>query len=730
TVALADVETAPDYEPWRDAARRAGFASSAATPLRIGGQVVGALSLHAAEPYFFTPEIVTLLEELAADLCAALEAESARREHARRSLETSLDRARLEANRRATEEALRQSEERFRQLFETSRDGIAATDLEGRFTSANPAFLELLGLASFEALTERTLPELTVPELRAFDALMLREVREHAYSPEHEKEYVRRDGTHIPVSVRMWLRRDSSGEAVGTWVVARDLRDRKETEALIHRLSSAVEQSPVSVIITDLDGLIEYVNPRFTMVTGYTFDEVRGRHTRMLKSGETSGVDYRELWKRISSGGTWQGEFHNRRKSGELFWESAQISPIFDAAGRITGYLALKEDITGRKLLEDQLRQAQKMEAVGRLAGGVAHDFNNLLTVIRGSTAMLLEDLPTSHPMRELVEDIGRAGERATALTRQLLAFSRRQVLQVKVLELPTVVAELARMLQRLIGEDIELVTVSHPPVVRVKADPGQLEQVIINLVVNARDAMPKGGRLRIETSTLELDAAQGRAHAITPGRYAVLSVQDTGVGMSEAVRAHLFEPFFTTKEKGKGTGLGLATVHGIVEQSGGHIEVDSEVGAGTTFRIYFPETEDSRHDTRTLDLMPPARSTGTVLLVEDDDTIRNIVRSVLRRRGYDVVTAHDAKHALEQADRIDAPIALLLTDVILPGGSGATIPPRLRQRHPETKVLYMSGYTDDALAGAGIDEHEAAFIQKPFTPTTLLAKIAEVLAG
>ena len=385
----------------------------------------------------------------------------------------------------------------------------------------------------------------------------------------------------------------------------------------------------------------------------------------------------------------------------------------------------LIQEIDQRRSLQEQLIQAQKMEAIGRLAGGVAHDFNNLLTVILGFSDVVLQGTDRVSPNYSPVEQIKAAAERATALTRQLLAFSRKQVLQPRVLDLNAVVSGIEKMLRRLLGDDVQLVTVLAKNVPAVKADPTQLEQVIMNLAVNARDAMPEGGKLTIETADIELGEEYCREHVeITPGRHAMLAITDTGHGMDAATKARIFEPFFTTKESGKGTGLGLSTVFGIVKQSGGSVWVYSEVGHGTTFKIYLPRAEAAIAEEPQQEVAG-ARGSETVLVVEDDENVRSLVRAVLAARGYSVFEAGNASEALLLRGRYTGPIQLLLTDVVLPQVGGRELSEKLVSLDPKLKVLYMSGYTDKAVV---IGNHDAAFIQKPFTPDALSRKVREVL--
>jgi two-component system, cell cycle sensor histidine kinase and response regulator CckA len=388
------------------------------------------------------------------------------------------------------------------------------------------------------------------------------------------------------------------------------------------------------------------------------------------------------------------------------------------------------EERTERKKLEDQLRQAQKMEAIGQLTGGIAHDFNNMLTVIVGYSDLTLQKLRTNDPLRSDIEQVKLAGERASVLTRQLLAFSRKQVLQPKVLDLNAVLTNLDQMLQRLIGEDIDLITMPEPGLGRVHADPGQIEQIIVNLAVNARDAMPQGGKLTIETANVELDESYARQHGpVKPGPYVMFAVSDTGCGMDRETQARIFEPFFTTKEPGKGTGLGLSTVYGIVKQSGGYIWVYSEPGRGTTFKIYLPRVEavaeavkPRRKAARTV------RGSETILLVEDDHAVRTLIRSTLQAHGYTVLETDHGKHAIQVCSQHAGPIHLMVTDVVMPEMSGRELAERLKPSRPNMQVLFMSGYTDKAIVHHGELDPGTPFLQKPFTPDVLARKVREVL--
>jgi len=429
------------------------------------------------------------------------------------------------------------------------------------------------------------------------------------------------------------------------------------------------------------------------------------------------------------TGGTYTG-FRHRRKDGTLIDVDVEAQPI-SFAGR-PARLVLARDVTARRQLEDQLRQAQKMEAVGQLAGGIAHDFNNLLTAILGCTQLLLHATPPEDARREDVEEIKNAGLRAAELTRQLLAFSRRQVLAPKLLDMNSVVANMDKMLRRLIGEDVALVTELAADLGPVNADPGQLEQVLLNLAVNARDAMPQGGRLTIATANVVLTEEYAeRHHRLPPGQYVLLAVSDTGVGMDEATQKHLFEPFFTTKEVGKGTGLGLATVYGIVKQSGGYIWVYSEPGHGTTVKVYLPRVAGAAEPLPAAEAAPELRrGTETVLLVEDAAPVRTLARKSLENCGYRVLDAADGRAALDLSAHHAGGIDILVTDVVMPGMSGRELAERLAPLRPGMRVLYTSGYTDDAMVHQGVLRSGVAFLQKPFVPESLARKVREVLDG
>ncbi len=464
---------------------------------------------------------------------------------------------------------------------------------------------------------------------------------------------------------------------------------------------------------------------------GYSADEFSAMTFVDITHPDDVEADW-NLFQELLAGAreSYQIEKRYVRKDGQVVWGRLTASFVRGGSGEPLFGIGMVEDISERKRIEQQYLQAQKMDAIGRLAGGIAHDFNNLLTIILGSSELVLDELDSRHPLRHDVTAIRESGQRAAALTRQLLAFSRKQVLQPESVNLNMVVARVEQLLRRLIGEDIVLITRPTEELGTVQADPNQLEQVLLNLAVNARDAMPQGGTLIIETANVVLDASYIYARGdVISGPYVLLAVSDTGCGMDRDTQARIFEPFFTTKEAGKGTGLGLATVYGIVQQSGGYIWVYSEVSHGTTFRIYLPQVgAPTWTSPSAADLEPPAHDTGTILLVEDEPLVRELAGRVLRARGYQVLEAGDGATALRIASEHMARIDVLLTDVVMPGGmSGPQVAERLIAHHPGLAVLYMSGYTDTALAHHAAFEHRPALLQKPFVPAGLLRAVWQV---
>jgi len=518
------------------------------------------------------------------------------------------------------------------------------------------------------------------------------------------------------------------GSQVGQFI------ERKRAEEALARSEttyrSLVEDSPFGIFQSAPDGQLLAVNPALVSILGYA-SEAELLQKNMEKDVYVDPDERARVIEGVTKQGSLAAESLWRRKDGKAITVRQTGRAVRDADGRVERFNVILEDITEHRQLENQLRQAQKMEAIGRLAGGVAHDFNNLLTAIFGYADLLREELPEGSSAHQDTEEIRKAAQRAAALTRQLLAFSRQQVLEPVVVNLNDLVEEFDKMLRRLIGEDVELRIVLAPELGNVRADPGQLQQVLMNLVVNARDAMPTGGKLLIETRNADLTEEYAELHPpAIPGSFVMLAVSDTGIGMDADTRTRIFEPFFTTKEKGRGTGLGLSTVYGIVKQSGGYIWVYSEPGHGTTFKVYLPRVDapalpvSQPRETRTL------AGTETILLAEDDEMLRPLAKGLLGRLGYTVLEAANAEEALGAAARHHGLIHLLVADVVMPGASGRELARRLAESRPDTKVLYVSGYTDDAIVRHGMLEPGLAFLQKPFSPDTLARKVREVLDG
>lgn len=760
----------------------------------------------------------------------------------------------------ATDASLEDASQALTAFITASPAAIVCVDLNENVSVWNPAAERLFGWSE-EEMIGRPISVL-VPEHQQemYRNMCAAVIRDGAISG-LEAQARRKDGGLIEISVSRAPLRGTNGEIRGAMDIVLDITGRKRAEAQIRLLATALESAANGVVITDRAGNITWVNPAFTTITGYSEAEVSGLNPRILASGKHDARFYESMWETILGGQVWQGEVINRRKDGRVYTESQTITPVRDDEGKITHFIAIKQDITEKKLaeqslyeserrfseiaefnqaiiqastlgiatydgesgqclscnraiaesiggtadqilkqsfreieswkisgflktaeevlatgipqqrdvqfltsfgknvlldcilipfaakgrsnlllmfnditerkqIEQQLRQAQKMEAVGQLAGGIAHDFNNLLGVIIGYSDLLLERLDPIHPMHRDVEQIKQAGDRAARLTRQLLAFSRKQVLQPRVLDLNTVLTGTEKLLRRLIGEDVELRVVPGARLGRVKTDPGQLEQIIMNLAVNARDAMQDGGTLTIETMNIELDQSYAFRHPpLHPGPYVLLAITDTGCGMSAETQAHIFEPFFTTKGAGKGTGLGLSIVYGIVKQSGGYIWVYSEPEKGTTFKIYLPVVDELVEPGELHKEVKRTKAvTETILIAEDDAGVRMLTQRSLQEAGYTVLDAASPADAADISEHHQGPIHLMVTDVVMPKMSGRELANHLSSKRPEMKVLYVSGYADDAIVHHGVLDPGVAFLPKPFSPRALTRKVAEVL--
>jgi PAS domain S-box-containing protein len=626
--------------------------------------------------------------------------------------------------------ALKDSEKRYRRLFESAKDGILILDAEtGTVVDVNPFLLKLLGY-SYDAFLGQYIWELGVFK----DIASSKE----AFKALQDNEYIRYDDLPLescdglPIAVEFVSNVYLVDQRKVIQCNIRDIRARKQAEAERNQLISAVEQVGEAIIMTDAQGIIQFVNPAFERTTGYLRTEVVGKNTRIFRSGEHDEALYRNLWDTISGGLTWKGHLVGTRKDGTLFTEDTTISPVFDVSGCIVNYVAVKRDITEHLKLVGQLQQAQKMEAVGQLAGGVAHDFNNMLTVIIGYSDLAMMKVDPTQPLHAYLKEIQKAAACSTDITRQLLAFARKQTINPVILDLNSNVENMLTMLRRLIGENVELVWLPGTDLCPVKMDPVQVGQILTNLCVNARDAISDVGKVTIETGSVCLDEIYCRHNVgLVAGEYALLAVSDNGCGMDPKNLAQIFEPFFTTKVLGQGTGLGLSTVYGIVKQNDGFINVYSEPGNGTTFKIYLP-----LHAEHACVANEPEKAEGivqscgeTVLLVEDQPQLLAMAEMMLDKLGYSVLAAGMPGEAIRLVEGHAKEIDLLLTDVVMPEMNGRELAELLKTNYPCMKILFMSGYTASVIANRGVLGENINFIQKPFSLKELSVKVREVLS-
>jgi PAS domain S-box-containing protein len=772
TITTPDVLGDPRIETSADLRRhleQAPDRAVLAVPLLTQDRLIGVLAVRNATGSVFDARAVQIAEALADQ--AALTLENARlfadEEHRRREAEILADLARTIGGTLDLETVLRRVTEAARELCRS----------DGAVVGLRVPGTDAVGLRYWTATWYDTLADTRIEPGRGLGGLVLAERRpmrtsDHPRDPrvgDRYHEHIRRLGIQAQMAVPVLIEDRVEGLLYVDNRTSRAFTDQEEV--ILARLAAqaalAIRNAQLFADEQLARGTAERLvralresQERFQFVTRATNDAVwdwdlvsdalwwnEGIQTLFGYREEQVGPDI-TWWQELihpeerervvtdirgaveSGAASWSAEYRSRRADGSYAQVYDRGYVLRDADGRGTRMIGAMMDITQRKQLEDELRQAQKMEAVGRLAGGVAHDFNNLLTVITGRSAMLLGRLRPDDPLRRSVEQIQKTADRAAGLTRQLLAFSRKQVLQRKVLDLNTMVDEVSAMLRRLIGEDVQLLLTLGPRAGHVNADSGQLEQVLMNLAVNARDAMPRGGNLGVETDCVQVEAAPpDRPDALPPGPYAVLRVMDTGVGMDAATQARIFEPFFTTKEPGKGTGLGLSMVHGVVRQHGGAIQVQSVLGGGTTFEIYLPQVEAAVEGARVDETA--GRETGgreTILLVEDEDDVRALAREVLERQGYTVLEASDGLQALHRCETAGDHIDLVLTDVVMPRMSGRELVDQVRVLRPAMRTLYMSGYTEDAIVRHGVRDASTALLGKPFAPADLLGKVREVL--
>jgi PAS domain S-box-containing protein len=700
----------------RTAASGEGVRYHASVPLHCGGQVIGVMNLLSEDETLFDEDDRTILYGIGSQIGFAIE-----RARMLRRLETSVEERTRES---------KESEERFRTLVTEVSDGFFVTDADGVLTFANPALARIHGVDDPSQLEGRRfadfLPErVKAGQLESFSNLVAGSVA----APLVTTTIRRPDGSEAVAELRPTpILRD--GKVVGTRGVMRDVTERVRTEEALRLSDSILQHIGDLVLVADGEGLITYASPSVEAILGYRPEELLGAGWWNLAWDDPEGARRERASVAARVGGAAPPDAAPQERSVRASDGSTRWILWKETKGPEDLFIRVGHDVTEHRRLQEQFLQAQKMEAVGRLAGGIAHDFNNVLTSILITTELLLPGLTEDDATRADVQAIRSAAERAAALTQQLLAFSRKQVLKPKVVSLNDLVEGMEGMLRSLLGEDIAIEVLLAPDLGNVEMDPGKMEQVIMNLAVNARDALPRGGRLLLETRNVDLNGDYVRGHPdALPGPHVVLNVTDDGLGMDPAVMEHIFEPFFTTKGVGQGTGLGLATVHGIVNQSGGHIWVYSEPGGGTTFKIYLPRVS--------AEVSAPApaaarrsevAATETILLVEDDDAVRRAADRVLRRAGYTVVAVDGGAGALAAMEAHRGAVDLLITDVVMPGMTGPDLAQRLLRDAPGLRVLFVSGYTDEVIARQGLIGPGHHFLEKPFVVDSFLDRVREVL--
>jgi PAS domain S-box-containing protein len=710
-----DIEHDPRMTAWRDDALARGYRALAIFPLTVDGETRGTFNLYAGEAGFFDSEEVRLLDELVMDLSFAIEM------------------SRREAERQRAEVALGASEARYRAVARTANDAIVTADSAGNIVGWNQGAQVVFGYTDAEVSGQ----SLTMLMPQRFQDRYLDGVKQMQAGGERrligrtvEVVGLRKDGAELPLEISLAEWETTEGQFYTA--ILRDMTQRKGAEEALLKekaFSEAMLDSlPGIFYLFDHTGRFLRWNRAFETASGYSAEEIAAMLALDFFTGEDRTL-IEEKIREVFETGAAEVEAVLAAKDGSRtphYFVGARI-----AVDGVSCCIGMGVDITAQKHLEAQLRQSQKLEGIGQLAGGIAHDFNNLLTVILGRGALLRARLGPNHPGHRDVELIEQTGARAAEMTRQLLAFSRKQMLQPEVLDFNTVIEGITPILRRLVRENIELVVRPAPGLGCVRADRTQAEQILLNLAANASDAMPRGGQLTIEAVDVELDETYARQHSdVPPGAYVVLTVSDTGIGMDSATQSRIFEPFFTTKEPGKGTGLGLATVFGIVKQSEGYIAVASEPGHGTTFKIYLPRAAAATPVAARPTSTGVPRGTETILLAEDAGDLRDLIREVLETHGYTVLAARHGGEALQVAGRHPAPIHLLVTDAVMPQMGGSELAERLRSKRPGLKILYVSGYIDDPIVRRDVLESGAPFLQKPFTPEALTRKVREVLDG
>jgi len=618
---------------------------------------------------------------------------------------------------------LKESEARFRSLFENSQDVIYISDKTGNILEMNPAGLALFGYEREELLG--TPPDHIYADPRdrkAFSA----QIKNKKSLKDYELRLRNKKGDIIYGLETANTMIDKDGKAIGIQGIIRDVTEKRRREETLQLLQTAIDSSSEAVVITDRTGDIVYTNPAFETISGYSALEALGKNMSFLKSDQFSEESNKQMWDTLAGGNSWAGEFINQRKDGLLFHQRSIVSPVFDAEGSISHYVNIASDISKEKKLEEQLVQAAKMDSLGRLASGIAHDFNNYLTIINGYSEVLLfenEQDKNSDRLRVILQ----AGINASKLVGKILGFSRRQPAVPTVIDVNTTLKDLERMVRRLLGDGIDFRLLLHPDAGRIRIDPMQIEQVLINLVINARDAMPAGGRLTLESVPLHVDdALAAERPGLSTGEYTAIRVRDSGTGMEPQVLARIFEPFFTTKPAGEGTGLGLASVFGIVSQNGGAVWAESEPGLGSTFSVLLPRSIEATVQS-TAPIAGQRFDGRTVLLVEDEQDIRELMREILESLGMKVHAAPDGKQAMATAEKM-AGIDLLFCDVVLPDISGVQVAERIQKLHPGAAVIFSSGHSERYLKRAGLELRKVHFVEKPSSRTLIVKKITEAL--
>lgn len=635
--------------------------------------------------------------------------------------------------RKKAEQALIESEKRYEQLAEQSRTFAWEVDLNGLYTYISPIAETIIGYKPEELVGKKHFYDLAPAE----DKQGIIAEAEHIMADNGnfenlENRIVIKSGEIIWVNSSGIAVKDSEGNITGIRGNDRDITTRKAAEAGMNRLAACIEQADESVVITSRDGVIEYVNPAFTSVTGYTREEVIGQNPRILKSGTHDHTLYQEMWRVLGKGKVWRGRLINKKKDGTLYTQETSISPIRDEAGHVVNYAAVTHDISETLALQEQLLQSQKMESVGRLAGGIAHDFNNMLMGIMGYTELAREKLPANHPATEDLDVVLDSATRTATLTKQLLTFARKQTIKPVILDLNQTIPTALKLLRRLIGESIQLKWEPGADVWHVKMDPGQIDQILANLCVNARDALrnKNDASISIHTGNIHVTLEDCKESADAgPGDYVFCSVRDNGVGIPEAIQQQIFDPFFTTKGIGEGTGLGLSTVYGILKQNQGFITVQSKENEGTEIKLHFPRSSEATSPIQQNTNGPEISGLGhTILLVEDEESIRNIAARFLQRFQFNVLTAEDPNVAIELAQKHEGKIDIILTDMIMPGMNGKSMVEKILESRKGIKVIYMSGYTSDLLIEHQRTEDGSLFLAKPFSREQLAETIAKAL--